>query len=184
MKKLYNKKTGQKAVINKINASSNHVVFDMFDLASDSIEPSATEVHKFTTFQIEDKFFETVSIHDECLAKLAEEKLTDFIVEEENQNWLIDSKPIRMLIPIEWLNKVLISEELLDVAEVITKEQRLNAQSTEKHIFKGEKYFIAYFNSISQTPNENGKSDFDIMMPHVMTEQNPEGKIVVEQINQ
>ncbi len=181
MKNLYNKTTGQKVIITKINTSNNHVGFDVFDLASDNIEPSKTEVHKFTTFQIADKFFETVSIHDECLAKLAEEKLTDFIVEEENQNWLIDSKSIRMLIPIEWLNEVLISDNLIDVAEVITREQRLNAQSTEKHIFKGDKYFTAYYSSISQTPNENGKSDFEIMMPHVMTEQNLEGKIIVEQ---
>jgi hypothetical protein len=180
MKKLYNKETGQEVSIEKINVENNHVVYSIKDAANNNIE-STSIAHKLSTYHIKEDLFRLVNISKECLSALQAEKLTEFVVEEENQNWLVADRAIRMLIPIEWLNEVLISDTLIDVAEVITREQRLNAQATNKHVIKGDKHFVAYFNSINQTANENGLSDFDIMMPHVLTEQNPQGKIIVEQ---
>ena len=179
MKKLYNKQTGQVAELIKINVTNNHIVYNVYDASNEIIEVNYSVAYKFQDYNITDNLFQTVNTADECLKQLAVEKLTDFILEDENLNWLVDVN-LRMFIPISWLSEVLITPSMANVANIITTQQQLNANATEPFIFKGDKYFVAYFNFIDTTPNEDGVSDYDIMLPHIYSEDNLDGKIIVE----
>jgi hypothetical protein len=181
MKALYNTTTGQKATISKINVDNNHVIYEVFDGANSNIEASQTKAYKFSDYEIRQALYKLVNTAEECLENLA---IDGFELQDDNQNWLMPDRTLRLFIPKEWLiQEVFVEPQHADLAYIINREQQLNARATEPYILNKEKYLIGYFHSIDDMPNDNldGKTDTEVLQPYIFdAELNPQGKIIME----
>ncbi len=96
---------------------------------------------------------------------------TNFELSDDEQNWLIDSRPIRMLMKNTFLNEVLTKDEHRPLSIIIREELDANYNSDEKFIFVGNNYQTAYFLDIDD-------EDEPIITPYIA-----QGKIIIENKN-
>ena len=112
------------------------------------------------------------------------ESETDFIINEDTQNWIISERPIRMFMKNDFVNEVLLKAEHQALATILNREIDANKIAENKFIFINErlkndniskgKTTVAYFFQIDGT-------DYPIVLPYIYdAELNPTGQIFVE----
>lgn len=107
MKQLSHKSTGKVVRILKFNCDLNHVVYAEYEFGyTNESEP---KLHPFT-WSIRDSFSTTCIINDEIVNHLQSELFTDYIIEEDNQNWIVEKgsednpTTLRVYVPAKLLN--------------------------------------------------------------------------------
>lgn len=180
---LNNKITGQIIIIDYIDFLSNSVFYSVYEFGGDNKVLQSNEMFTFETFKIIDLLDTLCNVKEQCYNKLIEQKYTDFELSlNEDKNWLIETRPIRLLIPLEFANNHLKIDD--NLGKIINRERKLNAQSINKFLFTIKSHIVAYFNMISPDIDpETNKTDEEVLYPFIRTPQNPTGEIIIETLN-
>jgi len=93
-----------------VNPLNNSIVYQEYDNVDNQISEAKTI--QFTDFNIYQEMLD--KILNTCYNQLQSEKFTDFIAENNDQNWLFDTRHIRVFVPNQQISKSFNEEDSLN----------------------------------------------------------------------
>jgi len=85
---------------------------------------------------------------------------SDYSYSASSNNWAFPNRPVRLIMTKEFVNNIILTAN--DLATIINREIKKNAQATNKFIFMGDTYIIVYFKKIDD-------ADYVIVQPYVVS---------------
>lgn len=149
-----NKDNGHFIEIDKIKIDSNMVVYSEYEntIAKQLGLNVVTKSYVFTTIQLRNYLNQLINFTELCYDKLQEEVTTDFVISEDEKNWLFN-RPVRVTIlnslVLEHLKPINAQGDLSELGQLI---QRVRVQHYDYYEDNHNDYTTCiYFNTVEPT---------------------------------